>query len=167
MPHLNPRRRVRSTLLLAALPVWMATQSSACPFLLFFSQTMTYEENYNACSNCYPVYTREFEDPTNPEDAVAVDFEVTSPDSLEPNDVTVELQLTCGHGVGGNQAFPVTLQSAGLTKLTGRFEGSAKSLCTPSNGQRSPGLWTVFVRRNISGQSVMFRWTVKYREYVG
>ncbi len=167
MPLAPSRRRYHSALLLAALPVWMAAQSSACPFVLFFSQTTTYEESYEACSGCRANFLREFEDPTNPEDTVVVTFEVTSSDSLEPQDAFIELQLKCGNGVGGYQAFPVTLQSAGLTKLTGRFESTAKSLCIPANGQRSPGLWTVFVQRNIAGQTLMFRWKVSYREYVG
>lgn len=155
------------SLLLAALPIWMAAQSSACPFLAIINTTTTYSEIYGACANCSPDLDLAFGDPVNPENKLIVTFEITSPDALDVGDAFAELRLRCGNGVGGFKSFPVTLTSAGLTRLTGRFEGTASSLCVGSTGQRSPALWSVYVRRNISGQSVTFNWDMSYTSYLG
>ncbi|RIK65484.1 MAG: hypothetical protein DCC65_12440 [Planctomycetota bacterium] len=168
MLHLSRRHRWKAALVTSALPLWIAADASQCPTGLsgtIFGRTITYSESYDACASCNEVRYTEFEDPTNPEDTVVVTFEATSADALDAGDVYAELQLTCGHGVGGAQTFPVTFQAAGLTTLTGRFEGNARSLCVPGSGQRSPGLWTVFVQRVVAQQDVTFTWTVSYKEY--
>lgn len=168
MPRFRTSGRFHSVLLLAALPVWMAATSSECPFLFFSDLTATYDEFVNICAICSPTaVVKEFEDPASPEEDVVLTFEITSVEPLEPQDVTVEMRLTCGGGVGGSQTFPVTLRSAGLTKLTGEFEGNARSLCVGASGQRAPALWSVYVRRNIADQSVTFAWSVSYQKYVG
>lgn len=169
MPRLPRSQRWKAVLIASALPVWIAAESSECPIFSLsgtvFGRAVTYSASYDACLGCSEIRYTEFEDPTNPEDTVVVTFEVTSSDALDVGDVYAELQLTCGQGVGGSQAFPVTFQTAGLTKLTGRFEGNARSLCVPGSGQRSPGLWTVYVQRNAIQQNAVFTWTVSYKEY--
>ena len=166
MPGSRVSRRYSRVLLVAALPVWMAAQFTACPFLATLHPPKTYTETFDACEACAAGTYRDFNDPTNPEDDVAVDFEITSPDALETTNAYVEITLRCGNGVGGHPTVPVTLKSAGPNTLTGHFEGNAKSLCAPDFGERSPGLWTVYVKRTIPNQSVTFKWTVSYREYV-
>lgn len=100
--------------------------------------------------------------PAAPEQNFNASFTVTSTDAIAPEDVFIVVVLTCGV-TNDENVFPVTMNTDGLTRLTGSFAQNG-SLCIASNGQRTPAYWSIRFQR-IAAQDMHFTWSADFIRY--
>lgn len=164
MSHRHSQSSRRKLAVLASLPLLALTLgiSTPCAPTKHVSDTITFAEPEGADGSAEQTVKS---GPADPALLVSIDIDVRSPDALSPEDVSVEVIMTCQYGT--TKKFPLTLKTVeGSPDLDARFTRRANrgsDECIGVRGQREHVIWSIrFVRPEKTLQEVSFHYYMQY-----